>query len=508
MGFGVAHHLLDLVIRQAARRLDDNGLLLAGRLVLGGDVEDAVGVDVKAHFDLRHAARRGRNVGQVEAAERLVLRGLLALPLQHVNGHRRLIVVGGGEHLGLLGGNGGVLLDQHAHDLAQRLNAERKGRHVEQQHVLDVAGEHRRLDGRADGHRLVGIDVAAGLLVEEALDLLLHQGHARLATDQDHVVDVADTEARVLDGRAAGADGAIDQLLNQGFELGPGELEHQVLGAALVGSDVGQVDFRLLAVGQLDLGLLGCLLEALQGQGIVVQVDAVLLFELIGQVVDDREIEILTAKEGVAVGGEHLELVLAVDLSDLDDGDVEGAATQVIDGDLGVATLLVEAIGQGRSGGLVDDALHVEAGNAAGILGGLALRVVEVGGHRDHRVGDGFAEILLGGLLHLPEHLSRNLRRRELVVLDADPGIAVGRIDDLVGHHLDVLLHHLVGEFAADEALDREQGVVGIGHRLPLGVLANEDFAIAGVGDDGGGRAVPFRVFDDFRIAPVEHSHA
>ena len=281
-----------------------------------------------------------------------------------------------------------------------------------------------------------------------------------------------------------------------------------MLGAALIGGDVGQVDFRLLAVGQLDLGLLGRLLEALQGQGIVVQVDAVLLFELIGQVVDDREVEVLAAEEGVAVGGEHLELMLAVDLGDLDDGDVEGAATQVIDGDLGVATLLVQAIGQGRGSGFVDDALHIQAGDAAGVLGRLALGIVEVGGHRDHRVGDGFAEVLLGGLLHLAEHLSRNLRRRELVVLDADPSIAIGRIDDLVGHHLDVLLHHLVGELAADEALDREQSVVGVGHRLPLGVLANEDLPVVGVGDDGGSRAVPFRVFDDFRIASVEHGHA
>ena len=126
---------------------------------------------------------------QVEAAERLVLRRLLALALQHVNRHRGLVVVGGGEHLGLLGGNGGVLLDQHAHDLAERLDAERERRHVEQQHVLDVAGEHGGLDGRADGHRLVGIDVAASLLVEESLDLLLHQGHARLAADKNHVVD-------------------------------------------------------------------------------------------------------------------------------------------------------------------------------------------------------------------------------------------------------------------------------------------------------------------------------
>src|SRR3546814_7418606 len=58
---------------------------------------------------------------------------------------------------------------------------------------------------------------------------------------------------------------------------------------------------------------------------------------------------------------------------------VEGAATKVVDHD-GAAALLVEAVGESGRGGLVEDAQHVEAGDLAGVLGGLALGVVEVGG--------------------------------------------------------------------------------------------------------------------------------
>ena len=49
---------------------------------------------------------------------------------------------------------------------------------------------------------------------------------------------------------------------------------------------------------------------------------------------------------------------------------------------------LVEAVSQSRRRRLVDDALDVEARDAAGVLGGLALGIVEVGRNRDDRFGD------------------------------------------------------------------------------------------------------------------------
>ena len=50
---GVVDHLLDVLLGEPALVVGDGDLvLLASRLVRGGDVEDAVGIDVKAHLDL------------------------------------------------------------------------------------------------------------------------------------------------------------------------------------------------------------------------------------------------------------------------------------------------------------------------------------------------------------------------------------------------------------------------------------------------------------------------
>src|SRR3546814_5408465 len=57
-----------------------------------------------------------------------------------------------------------------------------------------------------------GVDVFARILAEEFLDLLLDLGHAGHAADQDHVVDLGNLHAGVLDGHAAGVDGALDQF--------------------------------------------------------------------------------------------------------------------------------------------------------------------------------------------------------------------------------------------------------------------------------------------------------
>ena len=131
-------------------------------------------------------------------------------------------------------------------------------------------------------------------------------------------------------------------------------------------------------------------------------------------------VEVLAAEEGVAVGRLHLEHAVA----DLEDRNVEGAAAKVVDGDR-LAVVLLEAIGERRRGRLVDDAQHFEAGDLAGVLGRLALRVVEVSGNGDHRLGDGLAEIGLGGFLHLLQDEGGDLRRAIILAAGLDPGVAV-----------------------------------------------------------------------------------
>lgn len=66
----------------------------------------------------------------------------------------------------------------------------------------------------------------------------------------------------------------------------------------------------------------------------------------------------------------------------LEDGDIESSTTQV-ENENGLVLLAVKAVRQGSGGGLVDDAEHIHTCNTTGILGCLALAVVEVCWHCD-----------------------------------------------------------------------------------------------------------------------------
>ena len=218
-----------------------------------------------------------------------------------------------------------------------------------------------------------------------------------------------------------------DQLL----ELAAGDRHLQVLGSALVGGDERQVHGGFHGGRKLDLGLLGGFLEALEGHRVLAEVDAFLLAELLGEVVDELLVEVVAAEVGVAVDGEHFEDAIA----DVEDGDVERAAAEVEDADL-LVLLFVHAVGEGGGGGFGEDAQHLEAGDFAGVLGGLALGVVEVGRDGDDGFGDFFAEVIFGGLLEVLEDEGRDLLGRVFLAANLDLDEIFRAAGDLVGDHL------------------------------------------------------------------------
>src|SRR5690606_165064 len=273
----------------------------------------------------------------------------------------------------------------------------------------------------------------------------------------------------------------------------------EVLRTRRVRRDVRQVDIRLLPRRELDLRLLRSFLQPLHRERILRDVDTALFLELLRQVLDDAVVEVLAAEERVAVRREHLELMLAVDLGDLDDRDVERPAAEVVHRDLAIAALLVETVRERRRRRLVDDALDLETRDAARVLRRLALRVVEVGRHRDPGLGDLLAEIVLGRLLHLREHARGDLRRRHPLAVDLDPRVAVVRPDDLVGDQMRILLDHGVVEAPADQALYREERVARIGHGLALRRLPDEHLTVLRERNDRRRRAIAFTVLDDLR---------
>ena len=78
-----------------------------------------------------------------------------------------------------------------------------------------------------------------------------------------------------------------------------------MFGTILVSRDERQIEFGLHRRRQLNLGFLRCLLETLEGHTVFTQIESLVFFEFIGQVVDDPLIKIVATKEGGAITGEE-----------------------------------------------------------------------------------------------------------------------------------------------------------------------------------------------------------
>ncbi len=249
-----------------------------------------------------------------------------------------------------------------------------------------------------------------------------------------------------------------------------------MLGAGGIGGDIRQVDVGGGYAGQLNLCLLGSLLQTLHGNLIGGQVNAILLLELGSQVIHDPLVEVVAAQMGVAGSGQNLDDALA----DVQDGYIEGTAAQVIDHDL-LVLFLVNTVSQSSCGGLVDDTLDVQTGNLTGVLGGLTLGVVEVCGHGDNSLGDLLAQISLGvGLQLLEDHCGNLLG-----------GVALAVNGDLVvGAHL---------------TLDGSNGAVGVLDGLTLCNLTNHTLAVFSKCNHRGGGTAALGVCDDNRLAAFHY---
>ena len=150
------HHFLHLSIVHIHRGFHLHDFLSAGLHIARQDVENAIRIDFKLHAYARDPFRRRVEI-EDESAEAPVVCRPVALALQNMNEHAALMVHRSGEHFAGLQGDRGVARNNDVHQAAERFDAERQRRHVEQQHVLEAARKNFRLNRRAQRDRFVGI---------------------------------------------------------------------------------------------------------------------------------------------------------------------------------------------------------------------------------------------------------------------------------------------------------------------------------------------------------------
>ena len=118
---------------------------------------------------------------------------------------------------------------------------------------------------------------------------------------------------------------------------------------------------------------------------------------------------------GVAVGGLDFDDAFA----HFEDRDIEGTAAEVVDRN-GFVFLFVQTVSQRGRSRLVNDALHIQPGDFACVLGGLTLRVVEICRNGDNGFGYLLAEVVFRSFLQFLKNHCGDLRRGVLLALGND----------------------------------------------------------------------------------------
>src|SRR5450631_2223074 len=88
------------------------------------------------------------------------------------------------------------------------------------------------LNGSADRHDLVGVDVGAQRLFEELLDTALYERNARRAANHEHAVEIVGRQARDAERLATHVEGAIDNGRGHALELAASHRELKIDGLA------------------------------------------------------------------------------------------------------------------------------------------------------------------------------------------------------------------------------------------------------------------------------------
>jgi len=166
---------------------------------------------------------------------------------------------------------------------------------------------------------------------------------------------------------------------------------------------------------------------------------------------------------------------------------------------------LVQTVCQSSCSRFVHNTTNFQTGNFTGFFGGLTLRIVEVGGHRDDGFGHFSTEIVFGGFLHFLKNHGGDFLRGVHAAIDVDARCVVFATLNFICSTFDVHSYFVKG--FTHEAFDGGDGFGGVGDGLAFGRITDFAFATFNEGDHGRSGAFAFAVSNDDRIVSFHYGN-
>ncbi|VEU37454.1 unnamed protein product [Pseudo-nitzschia multistriata] len=498
--FGFGNHALDFFLGKTSLVVGDGDLvLLSGRLLEGADVQDTIGINVEADINLWLPTRHRRDSVEVELSEDIVVLGHRTFSFEDLDKNTGLVVGVGREGLGLLGRNGSVSLDEGSHDSSCGFETKGKRSDIQQEKFGKLFGlvgsaQDSGLDGGSECNGFIGVDrLAEFLSVEELSEHGLDLGDTGGSSNKDDFINSGLGDLGISQNLFAGLHALLEVVHVQVLETGTGD------GGIEIDTVKEGVNFNVgLSRGRKStLGTFASGTKTTERALVLAHVLLVSSLEVGEEVVNHSVIEILSSQVGISGSGLDFE-------DSFFDGkkrDIKGTSSKIENEDILFVSLLVQSVGDGSGGRFVDNTKNIKSGNGSGILGSLTLRVVEVSRYGDNSVLDFLAQVCLGNVLHLRKNHGTDFFGLEglgfSLVLDLDDGGTSGSGDNSERPVLHVSLDGGISEFASDQSLGVEDGVIGIHGGLRLGSISNKTLGLS-EGNIRRGSTVTLVVGNDF----------
>ena len=234
-------------------RLNTAGLLLRG------NTQQTVSIDLVADTDTRGTGGHGGYVAQLKPRQRTAAIDQFPLTLYNMQRHGRLTVLESCKFLRACNRDGGVSGNNFLGQSTHGLDAQGQGYDIEQQHLIfgPVARQNVGLYRCTNRHDLVGIDVNQRITTEKLTHHGAHYWHPSGSAHHDNFLNVRGLHPCVTQGAAARRQCFFHQRLDQRLHLGARQ---------------ATLPLRPVFNNQADIGVFACAERLLGGTGLSHQV--------------------------------------------------------------------------------------------------------------------------------------------------------------------------------------------------------------------------------------------